>query len=287
MPSHGLANDSSRMDSSAANALQAAIYTALNKILRPIVRILLRNGIAYGQFAELARKVFVDVAATEFPGKRNKQTISHIAALTGLTRKEVKKMLETVYTNPTDSDKRYNRATRLISAWLQDPKYQDAQGQPAVLNIMDGETSFASLVRTHSGDMTIQSMLNLLVNAGTIKNENGRIRLITNAYIPGGDAIDKINILGNDVNELLSTIDHNLVAPVDSLRFQRKASNSKISASGALSIHKLVKLKAQALLEEIDSNLTEHEQTLHSTDAYKPGKTVSVGIYYYESDLPE
>jgi hypothetical protein len=285
MQSHSLTKADAETHSEAANQLHAALYTALNKILRPIIRILLRNGIAYGQFAELTRKIFVDVAAEDFPGKGNRPTITHIAALTGLTRKQVKKMVDSSSDNSPDPEKKYNRATRIISAWLQDAQYQDAQGLPARLHITAGAASFAGLVKTYSGDMTVQCMLNILETSGTVKRDGDNVELIRNAYIPAGDPIDKITILGNDVRELLQTIDHNLAAESNNLRFQRKASN-RISADGALEVHKLVRVKAQALLEEIDGTLTEHEYNSNSTEA-GPGKTVSVGIYYYESDSPE
>jgi hypothetical protein len=38
------------------------LFASILRLMRPLVRILLRNGIAYGTFSELVRKVYVDVA---------------------------------------------------------------------------------------------------------------------------------------------------------------------------------------------------------------------------------
>ena len=46
--------------------IQQALTNALLKLLYPLVRVLLRNGVSYGVFAELARKIYVDVAFREF-----------------------------------------------------------------------------------------------------------------------------------------------------------------------------------------------------------------------------
>ena len=74
--------------------IQKTLARALHTMLRPLVRILLRNGIAYGSFAELAKKTYVEVAFEDFAPEGKKQTVSRVSALTGLTRKEVKRLLE-------------------------------------------------------------------------------------------------------------------------------------------------------------------------------------------------
>ena len=62
-----------------ANALTAA----LRRLLRPLVRILLRNGVSLGDFTEHAKKVYVDVATDEFSVAGRKPSISRTALLTG------------------------------------------------------------------------------------------------------------------------------------------------------------------------------------------------------------
>jgi len=54
------------------NPIDQALSAAVLTLLQPLVRILLRNGIAYGAFAELAKKVYVDVAFRDhgLPGKK-------------------------------------------------------------------------------------------------------------------------------------------------------------------------------------------------------------------------
>ena len=59
-----------------------------------LVRTLLRNGMSYGEFDQVARKCFVDVAYRDLAPAGKKQTVSNVAILTGLNRKEVKKLSE-------------------------------------------------------------------------------------------------------------------------------------------------------------------------------------------------
>ncbi len=43
-----------------SETLHKALSAGVMKLLRPLVRVLLRHGMPYGSFAELARKAYVD-----------------------------------------------------------------------------------------------------------------------------------------------------------------------------------------------------------------------------------
>ena len=95
--------------------------------------------------------------------------------------------------------------------------------------------------------------------------------------VPGDDAVDKLHILGTDVAELISTINHNLVHE-DDLRFQRKASNLTVNIDDVPAFRELMGKKSQHLLEEFDTWLSEHA----ADEAGESSRYISVGIYYNE-----
>jgi len=265
---------------------QQALSLAALSILRPLVRILLRNGVAFGSFADLAKKVYVDVAFEEFAPDTKKQTISRVSALTGLTRKEAKRLHELEHTDSQRSEQRYNRAVRVISGWVNDKEFHDALGQPESLPIEGAKASFSALVRKYSGDVPTQSMLSVLISASAIEKTGDRVRLIQRAYVPGKDPADKLSILGTDTAELISTIDHNLVNGEKGLRFQRKVSNHHIQADAVPEFQLLSSQKAQQLLEQFDAWLSDHEVDSEKRDSDQ-GDYVSLGIYYYERSKHE
>ena len=262
---------------------QHALFSAIRLLLRPLVRILLRNGVAHGAFAELTKKVFVDVAFDEFSPDGKKQTVSRVSALTGLTRKDVKRLHELQQTDDSSSQARFNRAVRVISGWRNDKRYLDGAGKPAHLPIRGKQHSFDGLVKQYSGDIPTKAMLSMLVEAGSVKEVNGSVRLIRHAYVAGSDQIEKLDILGSDVFELISTIDHNMTANSGDLLFQRKVSYDNIDLDSLARLKKISAKKAQTLLEQLDKQYADHELD-NSSDQ---GKTISLGIYYYEHDSSE
>src|SRR5882762_3948273 len=90
-----------------------ALAVALARVLRPLFRIVLRNNMSFKAFLDIAKHTYVQVAASEFriPGK--KQSVSRIALLSGLTRKEVQRLLDApAAANDSEAGERYNRAAR-------------------------------------------------------------------------------------------------------------------------------------------------------------------------------
>lgn len=266
--------------------IQKRLSSAVLALLRPLVRILLRNGVSYGSFAELAKDVYVDVAFTEFAPQAKKQTITRVSALTGLTRKDVKRLLEADEENGADSEQRYNRAVRVISGWVNDPEFQTAGGRPASLQIEGASGSFAELVRKYSGDVTTQSMLEVLESAASVARNADKVRLVRKAYVPSSDPVEKLDILGADTAELIATIDHNLTHGETALRYQRKVSNHQVAPEAISAFRKLSGERAQALLEELDAWLSENEAT-RDGEPSGTGRYVSLGVYFYEDSGKE
>lgn len=262
------------------NNIQQALSRAIIKLLKPLVRILLRNGMAFGTFSDLAKKVYTDVAFDEFNLDGKKQTVSRVSILTGLTRKEVKRLHELETPESNTEEKRYNRAIRVISGWLNDPQYISDEGIPLPLYIDGEHPSFSSLVKSHSGDVPVQAILNELIAASSVEQRENMVFLVRHAYIPAGDKIENIHILGSDAAEMIATIDHNLTHDSNDLRFQRKVSNQKISTESLAAFKKISTKESQILLERLDQWLTDHEQD--KDDEKTTSARVSLGIYYYD-----
>jgi hypothetical protein len=143
--------------------------------------------------------------------------------------------------------------------------------------------SFDELVRQYSGDIPTRAMLSMLVESGSVEELDGKVRLIRFAYVTGKDQAEKLDILGSDVFELISTIDHNLTAAPEKLLFQRKVSYDNVDPAALTRLRKLSARKAQSLLEQLDRQYASSELE-HGDDS---GKTISLGIYYYVENSSE
>lgn len=261
------------------------LYAAVLKLLHPLVHILLRNGVPFGTFADLAKRVYVDVASEEFGITGKKQTDSRISVITGLNRKEVRRVKTLAEPFDESVTERYHRAARVISGWVRDQQFSDSSGQPADLPIEGEGTTFSTLVKTFSGDMPVRAVLDELLRVDCITRlENGDVRLLTRAYLPGTEEGEKLGILGTDVRDLIATIDHNLGSQ-GILFFQRKVEYTNLPEEFMERLRALSSEQGQYLLEELDRWLAQHDRDTNPAVEGTGRKRAGLGIYYFEENF--
>jgi hypothetical protein len=269
--------------------ISTVIAGAVCSLLRPLVRILLRNNVPFTTFADLAKWVYVQVALKEFSLPVRKQSISRVALLTGLTRKEVLRVKRHVTPGDPAISEKQNRAARVVSGWVRDPRFHDPEKNPAILPF-DGEksSSFTALVRTFSGDIPPRAILDELIRVGVVERlEDGRVRLLTPAYIPRAGKAEKLDILGTDVADLITTIDHNLNSAEEDAFFQRKVCYLSFPADQIPKFRALSAERCQAILEELDKWMSRHDREPAEDAATGKHRRTGIAIYYFEGPAKE
>jgi hypothetical protein len=197
-----------------SDSAQSILARSLSRLLRPLVRVLLRNGMTYRAFTEMAKRAYVSVAEEdEFCIPRRKQSDSRIAVITGLTRKDVRRLRGTTAEAGATDDAaqmvRHNRAARVVEGWANDAEYRDADG-PRQLP-MDGASSFAELVRRYSGDAPPRAVLDELERVGVAQRVGtASVALIASRYDPIRNEADDLRRLGEGVSRVLEAMDADL-----------------------------------------------------------------------------
>lgn len=267
--------------------INKAITSAVCRLLRPLVRILLRHNVPLSTFCELAKSVYVDVALEEFQIPGRKRSISRVALLTGLSRKEVLRVHRHVKPDDAGIIEQHNRAARIISGWVRDPRFADENGLPALLPFEGKGATFSELVRSFSGDIPPRAVLDEFIRVGAVERlSNGLVRLISHAYVPHAGKAELLNILGTDVSDLIATIDHNMQPEGGEPFFQRKVCYVSFPSAALPGLRSLTAEKAQAVLEELDSWMAERDREDTSTAAAEHRRT-GIGIYYFEGGVEE
>lgn len=263
-----------------------ALSTATLRLLRPLVRILLRNNVSHRTFSELAKLVYVDVANAEFGVTGKKQTTSRVAILTGLTRKEAQRLLAQPPDTESVTEEEYHRASRVITGWVRDPDFGDGKGHPHPLRMEGSRASFSELVKRYSGDIPVRAMLDELLRTGAIKQlKDGRICLLSRGYIPQKGVVEKLHVLGTDTADLISTIDHNVNENPSKPRFQRKVMYDNVPVEAAKEFQVLAAAQGQELLETLDQWLSHRDRDVNPSSKGTGRVRVGLGIYLFEEDV--
>ena len=259
------------------------LLAAIGRMMRPLIRILLRNGISFQTFADIAKNQFVEVARSEFGIEGRKQSTSRIAVITGLTRKEVTRIFRLSFPGDQKAAERYNRASRVVSGWRRDGDFLDSEGTPAVLALSGRARTFQELVKRYSGDMPYRAVLDELVAQGVAQRQGKtRVRLMERAYLPKADAAMKLHILGTDTGYLIDTIGHNLRPGDSEPRLQRKVLYDNLPDEALLALRRRSSEMGQAFLEKLDKIFSGYDRDVNPDAGGRGRNTAGVGVYYFE-----
>lgn len=265
-----------------------SLSTATGTLLKPLVRILLRNGVAAKSVYELVKHIYVQVAKEDFGIDGKKASTSRVAILTGLTRKEVQAILALPARQQGHYDEGYNRAARVITGWLRDADFGDGKGHPAPLPMSGKRTSFTALVKRYSGDIPVRALLDELVRVGAVKRlKDGCVGLVSRGYVPQRGLEEKLAILGNDTADLIATIDHNIFGNPSKPRMQRKVMYDNVPVEAARAFQTVAEDRAQEMLEALDRWLSHRDRDVNPTVRGKGRVRVGVGIYHFEERLDD
>jgi hypothetical protein len=248
---------------------RSAVVQTCRVLLRPIVSLLLKCGMTWREFAELAKAVFVAVASEDYGLKGRPTNVSRVSILTGVSRKEVVRVRELLEQPATPLPNKTTDATRLLSGWHQDPEFVAASGQPRVLAPDGDGPSFATLWQRYGGDVPLTSMRKELERAGAITTlPDGSLRAERRYFMPKRFDPQWILNAGSMLRDLGSSITHNLDAgavavptggPSPARRFIGRATNNGVDAAAVPAFEAFVEKNGQEFLERVDKWLTEHE----------------------------
>jgi hypothetical protein len=272
------------------DSVRLGLLAAFRQLLQPLVRVLIRSGVSYGELGEVLKTVFVEVAGRDFDLPDRKTSLSRMAILTGLTRKEVAKQQEILISGELDVDSNLNRVTRVLEGWHADPNFTGPYGVPKELPFESADsTNFTALVRKHSGDMAPRAMLDEQMRLGTVIQTNtGALRVLMRVYIPRDFHPDALQRFGQVVRDFVNTYEYNMDKRPGMGRFERIvfADDDGLREDLMPAFNALLRAKGQQFLLELQHWLTSQDNANAMTVTNKNRRRIrtGVGVYHFISD---
>lgn len=281
----GLTNDNTA--SQAAGAPPASLIKALRRLLRPLVRLLLANGISYPSLASLLKSVFVEVAAEEFFIEGKPQTDSRISLLTGVHRKDVKRLHHGVLAREAPPAA-VSLGAQLVARWTGVPQYLDEEGRPrplARLASEGGALSFEGLVESVSKDIRSRVVLEEWLRLGVARiDEEGRVYLNAAAFIPEKGFDEKAYYYGQNLHDHLAASAHNLLGQKPPF-LDRSVYYDQLSPASVQALAELSEMLGMQALQAVNRRAMELQQQ----DAESPTANLRMnfGVYYFSAGMAD
>ena len=267
--------------------LKQQVLDAFQLVLRPMVKILLRYGVGFSEFAEVVKTSFVDVATTEFGIRGRPTNISRIAVMTGLTRKEVRRLRNVLESGERLLTVKSTPISEIIHRWHSESDFLDSHGRPAKLRFSGDDNSFSDLVKRFGGDVPPGAMRTELKRVGSITEDvDGNLSIVKRSIVPTDKTDNLVTSLEHRDYPLLSTVVENSDSSNDSRDLtQLTAYSVNIRKDDLERLRRISNDRLSDIAESFDDLFMAYE-TLNDADETATNTTVAVGLYYFEENDP-
>jgi hypothetical protein len=258
----------------------ARLLAAIVKILRPLVRLMLSFQITYPMLINLLKRLYVEVAEQEFSVHEKRQSDSRITMLTGVHRKDVKRIRED--REPLASvPANISMGAQLIAIWTGSDRYCDDNGHPVPLPMTttDGTPSFEELVEhVCRKDIRARVILDEWRRLGVAQlDANEKVCLNTGAFTPDKGFDEKAFFFGKSLHDHISAGTHNLLGQQPPF-FDRTVYYDHLSAESVKEISDMAQQLGMEALLKINHRALTLQQRDQATDA---NYRMNVGIFHY------
>lgn len=256
---------------------------AIKKVLRPLIKLMLSYQITYPLLISQLKSLYVEVAEKEFKVNHKRQSDSRINLLTGVHRKDVKRLrAETVAEAAAPAN--VSTGAQIIGEWMGSPEYLDESGQPRPLPLktVNGDTSsFEELVeKVCKQDIRPRVILDEWLRLEVARLEDDHVVLNTGAFTPAKGFDEKVFFFGKNTRDHIAASAHNLLGNKPSY-FDRSVYYDRLSEESITELAELADtLGMQALMAMNKKALELQKRDRQKTES---GHRMNFGVFNFNT----
>lgn len=264
--------------------LDPVLGCALSRLLVPLARLCLANGVTFAAAEELLKQAFVQEADALQPGAPSHGAVSRISTATGIHRREVTRLIKSKA--PARSTKP-PIATEVFARWTTDPLFRDRHGTPLALKRQGPSPSFEALAQSITRDVHPRSMLEELVRLKVAQcdEESDSVTLTDCDFVPRDDCREMFRFLGENVGDHLKAAVANVLGDetehVEQAVFADELSKESVESLGLLVAAHWQALR-DAAVPAITSMIEEDRLAGRPQD-----RRVRIGLYTFTETTPD
>ncbi len=166
----GLNNQNSALDD--VDLDKSPLPRAVEVLLEPIARMLVRQGIGGNSAVEIIKRAYVAATITVLKERKQPITAARLKIFTGFPEREVDRLRGQLESGPPVEPSVLDQVTRLLTTWHLDDRYSlQFGGTPRELKIAGprDEYTFASLAKECAPTLNPSELLKELVDLGAVQ----------------------------------------------------------------------------------------------------------------------
>jgi hypothetical protein len=261
---------------------QLLIANAMKRVLKPFIKLMLANDLSYTFAIDMLKALFVEVADRDFTIDNKPQTDSRISLISGVHRKDVKRIREE---NPDVEDvipANVSLGTQLVALWNASPQYLNEDGLPKPLQrfaASNPEASFEGLVRSLSTDIHPRAVLDEWLRLGIARlDDEGYVHLTTDMFIAQEGFEERMYYFGHSLHDHAQAAVSNVLGQQTSF-LERCVHYDTLSMASIVDIGALAEKQGMKTLREINK-LADSQAQKDEKDS-QANMRMTFGVYYY------
>lgn len=234
--------------------LDPRLEAALRKMFFPFARVMLRHGLDVKPIIRILKAGFVDAAISEHGKNGKPASISRASELIGLTRKEIREIVNEELQKKLVHTKFSGDEATLLAYWNSDPRFASSDGQPKVLEIGPGPGTFADLVEQSIGNISLDDTIRRLQESECASvDSDGRITLLKRDW---NVSEDLPRLLRDTFGTLATTVDYNDARTDEFGLCQRISFTVRADPKKVVVTKRMLRNRIIRFIEEVDDQIT-------------------------------
>jgi hypothetical protein len=269
-------------------SVKANLLAAYRYLLKPLVRLAVRNAVAFPEFSGVLKQAYVDVATRQLVASGKEPTIEGISLIAHLEKNEIREVLS------ADGDVKFgmeaqksNPLPTILAAWHTDVNYTGPYG---VLRDIEfsrnsggserASKTFMDLAATYCPGVSPRALLDELIRTACVQDiGNGFYRALKRSYIPDPLSTQSILSFARVVHNICETLEVNFRAESKGGKgfIERTVYTVHgISRQDLKDFDKFIRGKGQNFADDIDNWLSDRDK-----EGYEDNVKTGVGFYHY------
>jgi hypothetical protein len=262
-----------------------ALREALAGLLTPLAHLAVARGMPFAEVEEMLKQAFVHAASQAHADLLPHRRVSRISTATGINRREVTRLTQP---QPATAARGRSLASEVFGHWRAQRPYRGRDGQPRALPRQGPEPSFESLAQCITRDVHPRSLLDELCRLGlaTWDDTTDIVTLVREAFVPQGDRVHKLSLLGDNVGDHLRAAVDNVLGS-DHAHQEQAVFADGLLPDSVEHVRSLVREQWQVLMAALIPALEARiaEDGLQPASANVPPWRMRVGLYSYQEAL--
>ncbi|MDI1246350.1 MAG: DUF6502 family protein [Rhodoferax sp.] len=263
---------------------------AIAELLKPLARLMIEHSVQLMPMMELMKKALVEEAQASFGLADKGNTDTRVALLTGVHRKDVRRLREAPDVS-AEALPMVPVAAAVVARWISEPRYLNADQSTRALartprRSAAGQSDFSTLVAEVSRDVGARAVLDELLRLGVVtERDDGLIELKSAAFVPKEGLSESYHFLAANVSDHLACAVHNLMPDRRTpAMLEQSAFCQDLSAEQAEQLQLRARQLWAASLQQFLPTATVAKQRSQGQDG--PRHRVRFGVYFYDDLHP-